>query len=204
MANYGSDEIAKRLIIILTRLNNGEQLSITGLADDFNHISTRTIQRDFNERLISFPLDRNKKKWKMQDGFRYENHKSIEEAVIRDMFEKLIKSAGEEFAFKVKKVLNIDIKLDMEDIGTYPAIDEILSTNDNLIKSKQGIKSYFNAITIALMQHINNSSQTLLGTLQNEKYHLIGDGDNNQLVYNSVDELVDAGWMILIKAKIFQ
>ncbi len=49
------DKILTRLTTILKRLNDGEALSIKDLAEEFN-VSTRTIQRDFNERLISFPI----------------------------------------------------------------------------------------------------------------------------------------------------
>ena len=58
--------ILTRLTIILSRLNDGEALSVKALAEEFN-VSDRTIQRDFNERLISFPVYQDKKKWKMQE-----------------------------------------------------------------------------------------------------------------------------------------
>lgn len=39
------DKIASRLAIILTKLNAGERLSPTALAEEFN-VTLRTIQRD--------------------------------------------------------------------------------------------------------------------------------------------------------------
>ena len=119
------DTILTRLTIILSRLNDGEALSVKALAEEFN-VSDRTIQRDFNERLISFPVYQDKKKWKMQDGFRLEKSSSVEEAVVLDIMEKLIEGAGRQFSTKANKLLSkiknetlnpIYAKLDMEDIG---------------------------------------------------------------------------------------
>jgi len=59
------DKILTRLTVILSRLNDGEALSVKALAEEFN-TSDRTIQRNFNERLTSFPIYQEKKKWKMQ------------------------------------------------------------------------------------------------------------------------------------------
>lgn len=119
------DTILTRLTIILSRLNDGEALSVKALAEEFN-VSERTIQRDFNERLISFPIYQDKKKWKMQDGFRLEKSSSVEETVVLDIMEKLMEGAGRQFATKATKLLSkikneslnpIYAKLDMEDIG---------------------------------------------------------------------------------------
>jgi len=74
------DRILTRLTTILSKLNDGDALSVTELAQEFG-VSSRTIQRDFNERLNSFPIYQEKKKWKMQDGFRVEKSKSIEDIV---------------------------------------------------------------------------------------------------------------------------
>ena len=119
------DTILTRLTVILSRLNDGEALSVKSLAEEFN-VSERTIQRDFNERLLSFPIYQDKKKWKMQDGFRLEKSASVEEAVVLDIMEKLMEGAGRQFSTKANKLLSkikneslnpIYAKLDMEDIG---------------------------------------------------------------------------------------
>jgi len=119
------DTILTRLTIILSRLNDGEALSVTELAKEFN-VSDRTIQRDFNERLISFPVYQEKKKWKMQDGYKLEKSASVEDAVVLDIMQKLIEGAGNIFSSKANKLLSkikndtlnpIYAKLDMEDIG---------------------------------------------------------------------------------------
>ena len=82
------DKILTRLILILSRLNDGEALSVKELAEEFN-VSTRTLQRDFNERLSAFPVYQDKQRWKMQDGFRVEKTKSIEEQLVLDIIEKM-------------------------------------------------------------------------------------------------------------------
>jgi len=119
------DTILTRLTVILSRLNDGEALSVTKLAKEFN-VSERTIQRDFNERLISFPIYQEKKRWKMQEGYRLEKSTSIEDAVVLDIMEKLIEGAGRKFSMKAERLLSkiknqsfnpFYAKLDMEDIG---------------------------------------------------------------------------------------
>ena len=139
------DTILTRLTIILSRLNDGEALSVKALAEEFN-VSDRTIQRDFNERLVSFPVYQDKKKWKMQDGFRLEKSSSVEEAVVLDIMEKLMEGAGRQFSTKANKLLSkikneslnpIYAKLDMEDIGDK--LQEVQEL-EVAIRNKQQIK----------------------------------------------------------------
>ena len=119
------DKILTRLILILSRLNDGEALSVKELAEEFN-VSTRTLQRDFNERLSAFPVYQDKRRWKMQDGFRVEKTKSIEEQLVLDIIEKMTDSIGGKFATTSHKLLSkiknedfnpIYTKLNMEDIS---------------------------------------------------------------------------------------
>lgn len=51
------DTLAKRLGIILTRLNTGEKLHLDELSREFG-VTERTLQRDFNERLNYLPIQR--------------------------------------------------------------------------------------------------------------------------------------------------
>ena len=119
------DKILTRLTTILSRLNDGEALSIKELAEEFN-TSTRTIQRDFNERLAAFPIYQEKKKWKMQEGFRVEKTKSLEDEIVLDILEKITEGIGGTFSTKAHKLLSkiknedfnpIYTKLNIEDIG---------------------------------------------------------------------------------------
>ena len=142
------DKILTRLTIILSRLNDGEALSVTELAKEFN-VSERTIQRDFNERLISFPVYQEKKKWKMQDGFKLEKSTSIEDTVVLDIMEKLIEGAGQKFSMKAERLLSkiknqsfnpYYAKLDIEDIGDK--LKEVQQL-ESAIKSKQQIQCVY-------------------------------------------------------------
>ena len=119
------DKILTRLTYILSKLNDGDALSVKELAKEFN-TSERTIQRDFNERLISFPIYQDGKKWKMQNGFRIEKTTSIEDAVVLDIMEGLIDGSSGAFVSKAKQLLlklkndqynPIYAKLDIEDIS---------------------------------------------------------------------------------------
>ncbi|MEA3553878.1 MAG: HTH domain-containing protein [Campylobacterota bacterium] len=119
------DKILTRLTTILKRLNDGEALSIKDLAEEFN-VSTRTIQRDFNERLISFPIVQLNKKWQMEEGFKIEKSADMEDSVVLDIIEKITENIGGKFATKSNKLLSkiknkeynpIYTKLNIEDIG---------------------------------------------------------------------------------------
>ena len=133
------DKALTRLVSILTKLYNGESLSVKDLAEEFN-VSTRTIQRDFNERLISFPIYQENRLWKMQDGFKLEKTTSIEDQVVLDIMEKLVDGVGDKFSSKAKALLSkikndelnpIYAKLDMEDIGDKLEIIEQLESAIN-------------------------------------------------------------------------
>jgi predicted DNA-binding transcriptional regulator YafY len=119
------DKALTRLVTILTKLYNGEELSVKELAEEFN-VSTRTIQRDFNDRLISFPIYQENRLWKMQEGFKIEKTSSIEDQVVLDIMEKLVDGVGSKFSSKAKTLLSkikndelnpIYAKLNMEDIS---------------------------------------------------------------------------------------
>ena len=136
------DKILTRLTTILSRLNDGEALSVKELAEEFN-TSERTIQRDFNERLVSFPIYQEKKKWKMQDGFRVEKTKSLEDEIVLDIIEKITEGIGGQFSTKAHKLLSkiknedfnpIYTKLNIEDISDK---FEILQTLENAIQEKK-------------------------------------------------------------------
>ena len=142
--NY--DKTLTRLITIIKKLNDGEALSVKELAEDFN-VSTRTIQRDFNEKLVGlYPIYQDKRKWKMQDGFKIEKATSVEDTIVLDILEKMTEDLGAKFSTKAKKMLSkiknetqnpIYAKLNMEDISSYLHEIAIL---ENAIKEKNIIK----------------------------------------------------------------
>jgi len=139
------DKILTRLTVILSKLNDGEALSVKELAKEFN-TSDRTIQRDFNERLVSFPIYQENKKWKMQDGFRVEKTKSLEDEIVLDIIEKITEGIGGNFSTKAQKLLSkiknedfnpIYTKLNIEDISDRFADIQVLET---AIKEKKEVK----------------------------------------------------------------
>ncbi|MDD3775342.1 MAG: WYL domain-containing protein [Sulfurovaceae bacterium] len=142
------DTILTRLTIILSRLNAGEMLSVKELATEFN-VSGRTIQRDLNERLTSFPIYQDKKLWRMQDGHRLEKSVSVEDTIVLDIMQKLIESAGHSFSAKAGKLLGkikndtfnpFFAKLGMEDIGDkLPEVQQL----ENAIKKQMQIKCHY-------------------------------------------------------------
>ena len=119
------DKILTRLTLILSRLNDGEALSVKELALEFN-VSERTIQRDFNERLVTFPIYQENKKWKMQDGHRIEKTRSLEDAIVLGIIEKITEGIGGMFSSRAYRLLSrikndtfnpIYTKLIIEDIS---------------------------------------------------------------------------------------
>ncbi len=142
------DRILTRLTAILSKLNDGDALSVIELAQEFG-VSSRTIQRDFNERLNSFPIYQEKKKWKMQDGFRVEKSKSIEDELVLDIISKITESIGGNFATKshtlLSKIKNEDFspiyaKLNIEDISDKFSEIQLL---EKAIKEKFIIQSTY-------------------------------------------------------------
>ena len=167
------DKTLTRLTNILSKLNDGEALSVKELAEEFN-VSTRTIQRDFNERLISFPIYKDGKKWKMQDGFRLEKTTSIEDAVVLDIMEGLIGGSSGAFANKAKNLLAklknkdynpIYTKLDIEDISDkLVEVQHLDFRNDVDVLKKYYLK---NVTKIKISDDTFKSNSKLDATLDN-------------------------------------
>jgi len=143
------DKILTRLTQILSYLNDGDALSVKALAKEFN-TSERTIQRDFNERLITFPIYQENKKWKMQDGFRVEKIKELEDKLVLDIMEKITESIGGKFATKSKQLLSkiknedfnpIYTKLNIEDISDKFNEIQLL---ESAIKEKKEVECIYN------------------------------------------------------------
>ena len=143
MAHYKHDydKTLTRLTTILSRLNDGESLSVKDLAEDFN-VSTRTIQRDFNERLISYPIYQESKKWKMQDGFKLEKLSNVEDTIILDIMEKISEGIGGKFATKSKHLLSKIKNEDFNPIYTKLNIEDISGQILDIATLENAIKDY--------------------------------------------------------------
>ncbi|MFP4332366.1 MAG: helix-turn-helix transcriptional regulator [Campylobacterales bacterium] len=123
--NQNYDKILFRLTTILQRLYEGESLSMSELADEFG-VSRKTIQRDFNERLIRFPIQKEGRVWKMSEGYAIEKSRTLEEIVVLDVLSEIAEGVSREFSQKTKalfsKIKNSDenpifSKIQIEDIS---------------------------------------------------------------------------------------
>jgi predicted DNA-binding transcriptional regulator YafY len=104
-ALHNYDKILTRLTIILKRLYEGESLSIRELAEEFN-VSTKTIQRDFNERLIRFPIEKDGRKWCMKEGYNITKERTAQELLVIEILSNIAQSIGSEFGSKAKHLFS--------------------------------------------------------------------------------------------------
>jgi len=177
------DKALTRLRIILQRLNDGETLSVSELAQEFG-VSQRTIQRDFNQRLVgSYPIEKKGKLWVMKQGYKIEKTRDIEDELILDILDKFTESIGGEFYTKSHKLLSklknddfnpIYAKLNIEDITTQ--LDDI-KIIEEAIQSKQKIKIRYKNydITVSPLKIVNFEGYWYLIALDNKllkKYYL--------------------------------
>ena len=205
------DKILTRLTVILSKLNDGEALSVKELAKEFN-TSDRTIQRDFNERLASFPIYQENKKWKMQDGFKIEKTKSLEEKIVLDIIEKITEGIGGNFSTKAHKLLSkiknedfnpIYTKLNIEDVSDMFGDIQVLET---AIKEKREVQCSYNderhdvyTTTIQPLKIVNFEGFWYLIALRDDilkKYYLKNISnpkltDNTFITDNELDTLLE-------------
>lgn len=122
------DKTLTRLTILLSRMNDGEAISVKEMANELG-VSTRTIQRDLNERLTSFPIYKDGQKWKMANGFKLEKITSVENAIVLDIINKMTEGIGVKFHSKAKTLLS---KLKNEDFNPIYTKLNIEDITDNL------------------------------------------------------------------------
>jgi predicted DNA-binding transcriptional regulator YafY len=139
------DKILTRLTVILSKLYQGEELSAKELSEEFG-VSLRTIQRDFKERLLHFPIFYENKHWKMDSNFKIDKSLSLKETIVLDILEDFSKSLGDDFysqsstilhKLKNRKYSPIFTKLNMEDISDE--FDSMIAYEEAML-SKNSIK----------------------------------------------------------------
>lgn len=85
MKKHDYDKILYRLTTIWARLREGEVLSTSELAQEFN-VSSKTIQRDFNERLVHLlPIEKDGRKWRVKEGHEIDKTLDYEDEIILDI-----------------------------------------------------------------------------------------------------------------------
>lgn len=106
MKKHDYDKALYRLTTILQKLNEGEILSVKELAEEFN-VSTKTIQRDFNLRLVGkFPIEKVGHKWKLLEGYSIEKNLSFDEDLVLDVLREFASSMGNIFGEKANTLFS--------------------------------------------------------------------------------------------------
>lgn len=174
-----SQQLAQRLSQILARLNQGERLDITLLADEFG-LSIRTLQRDINERL-------NFLEWEEKGGrfYKINQQKSgflTEEdinrfalfASIADLFPKI----DREF-YQEKLTQSVQVKgFQYEDIsGKEKEFDAL----NNAIKENLNISFKYTKNSTQETKYYQISPYSLLN--KNGIWYLIGTENNKQKTF---------------------
>ncbi|WP_457599277.1 helix-turn-helix transcriptional regulator [Hydrogenimonas sp.] len=134
------DKILTRLTIILQRLYDGETLSVTELAGEFN-VSTKTIQRDFNERLIRFPIEKSGRRWRMRPGFRIEKTQDIDNLLTLQILETIAGGIGSRFAERSRALLSKLKNGTAAPIRSYVSIEDVSDLADLFTLLEEAIDS---------------------------------------------------------------
>ncbi len=150
MKKHNYDKILYRLTTIWARLREGEVLSTSELAQEFN-VSSKTIQRDFNERLIHlFPIEKSGHQWKVKDGHNIDKTLDYEDEIILDILNEFGSSMNTLIRKRVdtlfKKISNqhtnpIYSRIEIEDI--YDKL-EMMQTLQKAIEQNLQIEFYHN------------------------------------------------------------
>lgn len=148
MKKHDYDKILYRLTTIWGRLREGEVLSVKELALEFN-VTTKTIQRDFNERLINlFPIEKIGHKWKVKAGHHIDKVLDYEDEIILDILNEFGSSMNSLISKRVdtlfKKISNQHVnpiysRIEIEDI--YDKL-EIMQNLQRAIEQNLQIEFY--------------------------------------------------------------
>ena len=134
------DKIITRLTDMLSRLYQGEELKTKDLGEEYN-VSLRTIQRDFKERLIKFPIYNEKATWKMEKNFKLEKHLSITDTITLDILENFSVNFGSSFHTQTSKILSKLKNRKYSPIFTKLNMEDISDDFDSVIKFEEAILS---------------------------------------------------------------
>lgn len=133
------DKILTRLTVILQKLYEGETLNVSALAEEFN-VSRKTIQRDFNQRLIRFPIEKAGREWRMREGFRIERERKPDEVLVLDMLETLAGGFGGGFATLASSLLGRLKNHSVSAIDSKTVIEDILDHRHLFVQIEEAIE----------------------------------------------------------------
>lgn len=134
------DKILTRLTVILQRLYEGEVVFVSELAEEFN-VSSKTIQRDFNERLIRLPIEKAGHGWKMREGFRLERERKPDEALVLDTLETLAVGIGGGFGALASSLLGRLKNHRVSAVYSRTVIEDTLGHQHLFTKIEQAIEA---------------------------------------------------------------
>lgn len=134
------DKIITRLTIILFKLYQENKLQPKDLSQEFG-VSLRTIQRDFKERLLSFPIYYKDKHWQMKGDFKIDKYLSIKDTITLDILENFSKSLGDVFHTRSSNILNKLKNRHYSPIFTKLNMQDISSEFDSMIAYEEAILS---------------------------------------------------------------
>lgn len=140
-----SDKVLTRLIFILQKLSINELPTRKELAEEFN-VSSKTIQRDINERLYHFPIEENSlKQLKFIDGFSL-NKTNLKEnemlfvylslSQIKDINKNFKKITYDIFTKLLTPSFNSSYHIKAKAFESIDMDSEFLNNIENAIKSK--------------------------------------------------------------------
>ena len=140
--NY--DKALFRYTQIIAKLYNGEKLSNTTLAKEFQ-VSTKTIQRDFAKLVLMFPIFQEKKLWQFEKDLEFKENLSVEDDITLKLLSQASKSFDKSFAKRADKLLSriddninspIYTKIELEDIShklyEFTQIEKAINTNHKI------------------------------------------------------------------------
>ncbi len=137
-----------RLNTILIRLYEGQELSVPELALEFS-VTERTLQRDFNERLVHMPIERVGRRWRLKRLRNGDSTLSIEDRITLDLLRGMSREVGQGFGRKAAALLNrlsenaatpIYARLNIEDISGI--VDDIVLIEQAIADRKVLLGSY--------------------------------------------------------------
>ncbi len=135
------DKILMRMTIILQRLYEGDVLSVSGLAKEFN-VSAKTIQRDFNERLCRLPIEKIGRNWQMQAGARIERVRKVDEELVLDLLETIAGGIGGSTASLASSLLGRLKNHRVRAVDSKTAIEDIMDRQHLFVGIEQAIEQH--------------------------------------------------------------
>lgn len=145
MAKHDYDRAMYRMTTIISRLNIGERLFLSDLAQEFG-VTVRTIQKDFSTRLSTFPIIKNDDgSYSFMQGYRLKGTPNHDESTVIELMGALTEQVNTDYSGIVSRLLKgagysnrtFAIHLNFEDISEYLDIFYLLKQSINFRQKLQ-------------------------------------------------------------------